>query len=262
MVKEMQVVILCGGKGTRLREETEYRPKPMVGIGGRPILWHIMKTYAHYGYKDFVLCLGYKGEMIKEYFLYYEAMNNDFTINLGDRKKIQLHNNHDEYDWNVTLVNTGEETMTGARVKRIERYIEGDTFMLTYGDGVADINIGSLVKYHELHDKISTMTGVYLSSRFGEIITENNLVTLFNEKPKNMNGLLNGGYFVYNTEFFDYLSSEADCVLEKDPLESLVKDRQLMVYPHTGFWQCMDTYREFELLNALWESNQAPWKVW
>lgn len=258
----MQVVILCGGKGTRLREETEYRPKPMVSIGGRPILWHIMKTYAHYGYKDFVLCLGYKGEMIKEYFLYYEAMNNDFTINLGNRKKIQLHNNHDEHDWNVTLVNTGEETMTGARVKRIERYVEGDTFMLTYGDGVADINIGSLVKYHGLHDKIGTMTGVCLSSRFGEISTENNLVTRFNEKPKSMNGLLNGGYFVYNTEFFDYLSSDPDCVLENDPLESLVKDSQLMVYPHKGFWQCMDTYREFELLNALWESNQAPWKVW
>ena len=258
----MKVVILCGGKGTRLREETEYRPKPMVNIGGRPILWHIMKTYAHYGHNDFVLCLGYKGEMIKEYFLHYETMNNDFTINLGDRNKIQLYSKHDECDWNVTLVNTGEEAMTGARVKRIERYIEGDTFMLTYGDGVADINIGSLVKYHESHGKIGTMTGIRPSSRFGEISIENNLVTRFNEKSQSMNGLINGGYFVYNRDFFDYVSSDDDCVLEKDPLEKLVNDSQLMVYPHEGFWQCMDTYREFEILNALWKSNQAPWRIW
>jgi glucose-1-phosphate cytidylyltransferase len=258
----MQVVILCGGKGTRLREETEYRPKPMVSIGDRPILWHIMKTYAHYGYNDFVLCLGYKGEMIKEYFLHYETMNNDFTINLGDRNKIQLYSKHDECDWNVTLVNTGEETMTGARVKKIERYIEGDTFMLTYGDGVADINIGSLVKYHESHGKIGTMTGVCPSSRFGEISIENNLVTRFNEKSQSMNGLINGGYFVCNREFLDYLSSDDNCVLEKGPLEKLVSDSQLMVYAHEGFWQCMDTYREYELLNALWKSGQAPWRIW
>jgi glucose-1-phosphate cytidylyltransferase len=258
----MQVVILCGGKGTRLREETEYRPKPMVSIGGRPILWHIMKTYAYYGHNDFVLCLGYKGEMIKEYFLHYETMNNDFTINLGDRNKIQLYSKHDECDWNVTMVNTGEETMTGARVKRIERYVEGDTFMLTYGDGVADINIGSLVKYHESHGKIGTMTGVCPSSRFGEISVENNLVTRFNEKSQSMNGLINGGYFVCNGEFFDYLSNNDNCVLEKDPLEKLVNDSQLMVYAHEGFWQCMDTYREFELLNTLWKSNKAPWRIW
>ncbi len=259
----MKVVILCGGKGTRLREETEYRPKPMVNIGGRPILWHIMKTYAKYGFKDFVLCLGYKGDMIKEYFLNYETMNNDFTINLGDHNKIKLYNNHHEHDWNVTLVNTGEEAMTGARVKRIENFIDGDTFLLTYGDGVANINIADLVKYHQSHGKIGTMTGVHPSSRFGELnINDNNQITSFNEKPQTMDGLINGGYFVFNTQFFDYLRQEDDCVLEKEPLEKLVHGSQLMVYSHSGYWQCMDTFREFELLNTLWKSNNAPWRVW
>jgi glucose-1-phosphate cytidylyltransferase len=258
----MKVVILCGGKGTRLREETEYRPKPMVSIGSRPILWHIMKTYANYGYKDFVLCLGYKGNMIKEYFLNYEAMNNDFTINLGDHNNIKLYNNSHENDWNVTLVNTGEDAMTGARVKRVEKFIDGDTFLLTYGDGVADINIGNLVKYHQSHVKIGTMTGVRPSSRFGELHIQNNRVMKFNEKPQSMEGLINGGYFVLNTGFFDYLHNDDECVLEKGPLEKLVKDGQLMVYQHLGFWQCMDTYREFELLNSLWKSNNAPWRVW
>lgn len=258
----MKVVILCGGKGTRLREETEYRPKPMVSIGGRPILWHIMKTYAHYGYKDFVLCLGYKGDMIKEYFLNYEAMNNDFTINLGDRNNIKLYNNGHENDWNVTLVNTGEDAMTGARVKRIEQFIDGDTFLLTYGDGVASINIADLVKNHQSHGKIGTMTGVRPSSRFGELNVQDNRVIRFNEKPQAMEGLINGGYFVFNKKLFDYLNCEDDCILEKEPLERLATDGQLMVYPHLDFWQCMDTYREFELLNSMWKSNSAPWRVW
>jgi glucose-1-phosphate cytidylyltransferase len=258
----MKVVILCGGKGTRLREETEYRPKPMVSIGSRPILWHIMKTYAQYGFKDFVLCLGYKGDMIKEYFLNYEAMNNDFTINLGDHNNIKLYNNGHENDWNVTLVNTGEDAMTGARVKRIEKFIDGDTFLLTYGDGVANINIADLVKYHISHSKTGTMTGVRPSSRFGELNIQNNRVMKFNEKPQAMDGFINGGYFVFNNSFFDYLTSEDDCILEKKPLEKLVNDGQLMVYPHLGFWQCMDTFREYELLNSLWKSNNAPWRVW
>ncbi len=258
----MKVVILCGGKGTRLREETEYRPKPMVEIGGRPIIWHIMKTYASYGYNEFVLCLGYKGNMIKEYFLNYEAMNNDFTIKLGDHNKINIHNNHDENNWMVTLINTGEEAQTGARVKRVEKYVDGDTFLLTYGDGVASVNIDELVQFHRSHGKIATMTGVRPSSRFGELVLDNNRVVRFNEKPEVMEGLVNGGYFVLDKKAFDYLDKNDDCVLEKSPLERLASDEQLMVYPHHGFWQCMDTYREMELLNRLWKDNNAPWRVW
>jgi glucose-1-phosphate cytidylyltransferase len=249
-----------------MREETEYRPKPMVLIGGRPILWHIMKTYAYYGFNEFVICLGYKGNMIKEYFLNYEAMNNDFTIELGSQKKIKLYggngNNH-ENGWSVTLVNTGEEAQTGARVKRVEKYIDGDTFLLTYGDGVANINISDLLKYHKSHRKIGTMTGVRPSSRFGELLLDKrNRVVEFNEKPQVTEGLINGGYFAFNRKFFDYLDDEDNCIMEKDPLNSLVSDGQLVVYPHDGFWQCMDTYRESELLNGLWRSNSAPWRVW
>ena len=258
----MKVVILCGGQGTRLREETEYRPKPMIQIGSRPILWHIMKTYAQYGFKDFILCLGYKGNIIKEYFMNYEAMNNDFTLNLGNRNSIRLYDNHQEKDWVVTLVNTGDEAQTGARIKRIEKYIDGDMFMLTYGDGVADIDIGSLVKYHQSHGKIGTMTGVKPPSRFGELTLRNNQIIRFNEKPQGMDGFVNGGYFVFSTNFFNYLSPEDSCVLEKEPLERLAGEEHLTIYPHTGFWQCMDTYREYELLNALWKSNRAPWKAW
>ena len=258
----MKTVILCGGKGTRLREETEYRPKPMVEIGNRPVLWHIMKIYASYGFKDFILCLGYKGNMIKEYFLNYEAMNNDFTINIGRHNQILVHNNHTENDWLVTLVNTGDETQTGARVKRIEKYIDSDTFMLTYGDGVANIDISRLLSYHRSHGKCATMTGVKPSSRFGELVLEDNHVVKFNEKPAAMEGIINGGYFVLNRKIFDYLSEDDDCVFEKDPLENLSADRELMVYNHEGFWQCMDTYREMELLNAYWKNNLAPWRIW
>jgi glucose-1-phosphate cytidylyltransferase len=258
----MKVVILCGGKGTRLREETEYRPKPMVNIGGRPILWHIMKTYAHYGFKDFILCLGYKGDIIKEYFLNYEAMNNDFTISLGNHNSIRLYDNHRENDWTVTLADTGEETMTGSRVKRIQKYIDCDSFFLTYGDGLANVNINDLLQYHRSHGKIGTMTGVRPSSRFGELNLQGTRVVRFNEKPQVMDGLVNGGYFVFNTQFFDYVQNDDNCILEKEPLETLATDEQLIVYPHLGFWQCMDTYREYELLNSMWKSNQIPWRVW
>jgi len=258
----MKVVILCGGKGTRLREETEYRPKPMVEIGGRPVLWHIMKIYAHYGFKDFVICLGYKGNMIKEYFLNYEAMNNDFTIPLGNYNKIQLHSNHQERDWLVTLADTGEEAQTGARVKRIEKYIDGDLFMLTYGDGVANINIEELVEYHKSHGKIGTMTGVHPSSRFGELVIRDNKIEVFNEKPQVTGGLINGGFFVFNKKFFKYLKEDDNCYLEKEPLENLAADGELIVYPHEGFWQCVDTYRELKLLNNVWKSRNPPWKVW
>ena len=258
----MKVVILCGGRGTRLREETEYRPKPMVQVGSRPILWHIMKIYAHYGFKDFIICLGYKGNMIKEYFLNYEAMNNDFTIPLGNYNNIQIHSSHQEREWRVTLADTGEEAQTGARVKRIEKYIDGDLFMLTYGDGVANINIKELVEYHKSHGKIGTMTGVHPSSRFGELVIKDNKIVVFNEKPQVKEGLINGGFFVFNKKFFKYLKEDDNCYLEKEPLENLAADGELMVYPHDGFWQCVDTYRELELLNNLWKSRNPPWEVW
>ncbi|MCC7550720.1 MAG: glucose-1-phosphate cytidylyltransferase [Methanobacterium sp.] len=258
----MKAVILCGGKGTRLREETEYRPKPMVQIGNRPILWHIMKIYSHYGIKDFVICLGYKGTMIKEYFLNYEIMNNDLTVKLGNNDEIHVHGEHQEKDWQVTLADTGENSQTGARVKRIEKYIDDDMFLLTYGDGVSNINVKKLVEFHKSHGKIGTMTGVHPASRFGEINTENDLITVFNEKPQTREGLINGGFFVFNREFFDYLDAHEDCILEADPLENLVTDKELMLYKNDGFWQCVDTYRELELMNSLWNQSNPPWKVW
>jgi len=258
----MKVVLLCGGRGTRLREETEYRPKPMVEIGGRPILWHIMKIYAHYGFHDFIVCLGYKGNMIKQYFLNYEAMNNDFTISLGSQNNIHYHNNHSEKGWHITLADTGEESQTGARVKKIEKYVDGDLFMLTYGDGVANIDIKKLVKYHKSHGKIGTMTGVHPSSRFGELKIKNNKITVFNEKPQVKEGLINGGFFVFNKKFFKYLKEDDSCFLEKEPLETLATDGELIVYQHEGFWQCVDTYRELEILNNMWKSSIRPWKVW
>lgn len=258
----MKVVILAGGLGTRLREETEYRPKPMVEIGGRPILWHIMKIYEHYGFKEFIICLGYKGEVIKDYFLNYETMNSDFTIRLGDRNSVQFHNNHAEGDWSVTLADTGEKAQTGARVKRIEKYIGRDSFMLTYGDGVINININDLIRYHTSHAKIGTVTGVHPSSRFGELMYENNRVIKFSEKPQVKEGLINGGYFVFNREFFDYLDNDDSCILEREPLEALAADGELMMYPHDGYWQCVDTHRELELVNNMWQSPSPPWKVW
>lgn len=255
----MKVVILCGGKGTRMREETEFRPKPMVEVGGRPLLWHIMHIYSHFGYKDFIICLGYKGNMIKQYFLNYEAMNNDFTIQLGNGMAIQYHNKHKEADWRVTLVDTGEDSQTGARVKKVESYIDGNTFMLTYGDGVSNVNIKDLLDYHKSHGKIGTMTGVHPPSRFGELVLKENRVELFSEKPQTMKGLINGGFFVFNKSFFDYLDNEDGCILEKKPLEDLSSDGELMVYPHEGFWQCIDTYRELEVLNRMWKLSDAPW---
>lgn len=258
----MKAVILCGGLGTRLREETEFRPKPMVKIGEKPILWHIMKIYSHYGFNDFLICLGYKGEMIKEYFLNYKMMNNDFTIQLGNQESVQFHNNHTEYDWKITLVDTGMSSQTGSRVKKIEKYIDDDYFMLTYGDGVADVNIKKLVNFHKSHGKIGTMTGVHPSSRFGEFALAGNQVLEFNEKPQTKEGLINGGFFVFNKEFFDYLHEGDNCILEKSPLVDLAADGELMVYPHEGFWQCVDTYRELEVLNELWEQGKTPWKVW
>ncbi len=257
----MKTVILCGGMGTRLREETEYRPKPMVDIGGKPILWHIMKIYSHYGFNEFVLCLGYKGEMIKEYFFHYDIMNNNFTIEIGQEKKIQVHNTSTELKWKITLIDTGEKAMTGARVKRIQEYIDTDTFFLTYGDGIGNINIQELLNFHNKHGKIGTVTGVSPLSRFGELIIEGDRVACFSEKPQLVEGWVNGGFFIFNQKVFDYLDDDDSCILERAPLENLAKDGQLMVYKHTGYWQCMDTYRDRELLIKEWESGNPKWKV-
>jgi len=256
-----KVVILCGGRGTRMEEETEVRPKPMVEIGGRPILWHIMKIYAHYGFDEFILCLGYKGRVIKEYFLNYEAMNSDFTLKLGSNDFV-FYNRSREKNWQITFVDTGENAQTGARVKRIEKYIDGDLFMLTYGDGVADIDIKKLFNFHIKHGKIGTVTGVHPSSRFGELIIKSNQVIKFGEKPQVKEGFINGGFFVFRREFFKYLKDDDNCFMEKEPLEKLAEDGELKVYLHEGFWQCMDTRRELDILNRLWASGNPPWKVW
>lgn len=257
----MKAVILCGGKGTRLREETELKPKPMVSIGGMPIVWHIMKTYAHYGIRDFVLCLGYKGHVIKDFFLNYEYLANDFTIQLGTGKKT-IHPRHQEDGWSITLADTGEDAMTGARVKRIARYIEEDTFLLTYGDGVANVDVGKLLEFHNSHGKLGTVTGVFPPSRYGELVISGDQVSSFSEKPDNGYSNINGGYFVFNRAFFDYLSDDDECILERAPLERLADDGQLCVYNHKGFWQCMDTFRDYTYLNRLWDEGTPHWKVW
>jgi glucose-1-phosphate cytidylyltransferase len=257
----VKVVILCGGQGTRLREETEYRPKPLVLVGQRPVLWHIMKLFAHHGFQDFVLCLGYRGWMIKEYFLNYEALNNDFVIQLGRETKIDYLDRHGEQDFGVTLADTGQETMTGGRVKRIRRYVDGDTFMVTYGDGLSDVDIKSLLAFHKAHGKLATITGVQPASRFGILtLTDKGQVTSFAEKPK-MDGWASAGFFVFSTKIFDYLTDD-QCILEREPLERLTSEGELMVYRHDGFFYAMDTYREYQLLNEMWDRNEAPWKVW
>ncbi len=257
----MKVVILCGGLGTRLREETEYRPKPMVDVGGRPILWHIMKIYAHYAFTDFVLCLGYRGSMIKQYFLDYESMVNDFSITLGrDEGHIQYHNSHDEKSFRVTLVETGPETLTGGRLKRVQQYIPDDTFMATYGDGLANIDIRKLLDFHFSHGRIATVTAVRPASRFGKLeIDSDGAVRQFTEKPL-ADGWINGGFFVFNRKVFDYLDYER--ALEQEPLRNLALDGQLKAFRHTGFWYAMDTYREYLYLNELWNKQQAEWRIW
>ncbi len=257
----LKVIILAGGLGTRLREETEYRPKPMVNVGNRPIIWHIMKNYAFYGFKDFIVCLGYKGEMIKDFFLNYETMSCDVSVRLGDQKSLKIHNNHEELDWTITLANTGEKAQTGARIKKIEKYVEDELFMVTYGDGISNIDIGKLVDFHKSHGKIGTMSGVHPSSRFGEFTIKNNQVIDFHEKPQTKEGLINGGFFVFHKSFFNYLSSDDNCTLEKEPLEELVSDGQLMVYPHDGFWQCVDTYREAGVTKSTLEFPTPPMEV-
>ena len=255
----MKTMILCGGQGTRLREETEYRPKPMVEIGGRPILWHIMKIYAHYGFSDFVLCLGYKGQMIKEYFLQYQAMMNDFTIQLGRDQGVQFHGDHGEQSFSVTLASTGQMTMTGGRVHRAARYIDDDTFMLTYGDGVSNIDIGKLVDFHQSHGKLATISTMRPMSRFGELdIGSGGVVNRFVEKPQR-DAWASCGYFVLNRRVFDLLDGD-QCIFEREPLERLTRDGELVAYQHEGFFFAMDTFRELQYLNGLWDKGDAPWK--
>lgn len=260
----MKVVILAGGYGTRIRDVADNIPKPMIPVGGAPILWHIMKYYASYGYKEFIICLGYKGDTIKDFFLNYKAYTNDFTIQLGDANSITYHNNHTEADWKVTLAETGLNSMTGARIKKIKKYIgEDQEFMLTYGDGVGDIDIDKLYKFHKNSGKLITVTGVRPPGRFGELVTDSEgIVSEFNEKPQTSGGRISGGFFVCNKGIFDYLEDREDLVFEKEPIERLVKDNQMASYAHDGFWQPMDTYRDYSYLNDLYNKKEAKWVRW
>jgi len=262
-MNDVPVVIWCGGKGTRMREETEYKPKPMVEIGGKPILWHIMKIYSHYGFHNFVLALGYKGNMIREYFANYDLMNSNVTLKLGSKEQVVPLGGHDERDWNITLVDTGQEAMTGARLKRVQKYVGNGTFMATYGDAITDENMKTLFDFHKKQQKqgkIATITGIHPTSRFGEMQIENDTVMSFVEKPK-LKAWVNGGFYVLEQDIFDYLDNSDDCIFEKKPLEKLTTDRKLSIYKHEGLWHSMDTYRDALDLNELWAKN-APWKVW
>ena len=254
----MKVIILAGGFGTRLSEYTETIPKPMVTVGGRPILWHIMKTYAHFGHKDFHLALGYKAEIIKEYFLHYRTLNSDFTVDLASGK-IEPHE-VENIDWRVTLVDTGLESMTGGRVKRMQSFIGNETFMLTYGDGVSNIDIDALVKFHKSHGKMITVSAVHPGARFGELEIKQKQVVSFQEKPQVTEGWINGGYFVCEPEFFNLIDGD-QTILEHEPLEKAAAMGELMAYHHEGYWQPMDTKRERDNLEDLWKSNKAPWKI-
>jgi glucose-1-phosphate cytidylyltransferase len=258
----MKVVILCGGYGTRIRDVSENVPKPMIPIGAYPIVWHIMKYYASYGFNNFVLCLGYKKHVIKDFFLNYEAHTKDFTIGLGSRESMEFHTGHDESDWKVTLADTGLNSMTGSRIAKIKKYVDDDDFMLTYGDGVGDVDLNQLLDFHKSHGKVLTVTGVRPPGRFGELVSENNMVKEFNEKPQTEGGRISGGYFIANSKIFDYLNEGEDLVFEQEPLRKLVSEGELMVYKHDTFWQPMDTSREYQLLNDLYEQGKAPWVRW
>lgn len=257
----MKLVILAGGYGTRLGERTAVIPKPMVRIGEKPILWHIMKIYAKYGIKDFIICLGYKGDVIKDYFLHYNSKNNDFTINLKDLS-IEFHNEHDEKNWKVTLVDTGLNTLKGGRLKRIENHLEDDINLLTYGDGVTDVNIKEVIEFHKVKGKIVTITGVHPPARFGELIADGDILTSFKEKSQTSQGLINGGFMVFNKELLNYLTEYEDCDLEFGVFERLARKGEIAVYKHKGLWACMDHERDVKYLNNLWKNNRAFWKVW
>ena len=260
----MKVVILCGGQGTRFRDVADNIPKPMIPIGRYPILWHIMKTYAAAGHTDFVLCLGYLGHVIKDFFLNYEAFTGDFTISLGADKEIEFHGGNGEESWRVTLADTGDAAQTGARIKRIRKYVADDeNFMLTYGDGLTDLDLGALLKFHESHGKVMTVTGVRPPGRFGEIeCDDQGRILEFNEKPQATGGRISGGFLVCRRELFDALDDSEDLVFEQAPVRKLVAGGEMMVFNHDGFWQCMDTPRDYHLLNDLWANGKAPWKTW
>jgi glucose-1-phosphate cytidylyltransferase len=255
----MKAVILAGGFGTRISEESHLRPKPMIDIGGKPILWHIMKIYSHYGINDFVICLGYKGYMIKEYFANYFLHMSDVTFDMSSN---QMHVHHKSAEpWKVTLVDTGESSMTGGRLRRVSKYLEGDDFCFTYGDGVADVDIGKLVEFHRTHGKLATVTAIQPPGRYGALAMDGNSVLGFQEKPKGDGGWINGGFFVLSPKVLDYIDSD-DTTWEQEPLITLASEGQLQAYQHEGFWQAMDTLREKNLLEELWQNKTAPWKVW
>ena len=253
----MKVIILAGGFGTRLSEYTESIPKPMVTVGGKPILWHIMNTYAKFDHKDFYVALGYKADVIKEYFLNYRTLNSDFTVNLSNGSIVE--HQQDAVDWKVSLVDTGLNSMTGGRIKRMQNFIGNEPFLLTYGDGVADIDIDSLVKFHKSHGKMVTVSAVHPGARFGELDIDSSVVTSFKEKPQVTQGWINGGYFVIEPEFFNLIEGDST-ILEKEPLEKVAQMGELMSYQHDGFWQCMDTKRDRDSLEDLWKAGSAPWK--
>ena len=258
----MKVVILCGGFGTRIRDVKDDIPKPMISIGRFPILWHIMKYYASFGHREFILCLGYKSTVIKDFFLNYDAHTKDFTIELGRKDGISFHTVHDELDWKVTLAETGLDAMTGCRIKRIQKYIGNENFMLTYGDGVGDIDLDSLSRFHQQHGRVLTVSGVRPPGRFGELVHADGVITEFNEKPQAAGGRISGGFFVARPDIFDYLIDDEKLVFEQEPIRNLVNDSQLMVFEHDGFWLPMDTSREYQLLNSLYAKGDAPWVRW
>ena len=256
----MKVVILAGGLGTRISEESHLKPKPMIEIGGMPILWHIMKYYSSFGFKEFIICLGYKQYMVKEFFVDYLLHTSDFTINT-QTGNMDIHNKTTE-DWKVTLVDTGLETMTGGRLKRIKDYIDGDTFMLTYGDGVANVDLNKLVSFHNDHKKLLTITTVSISNQKGVLnVNADGIIDSFREKQKDDEALINGGFMICNKKVLDYIDGD-DTSFEKEPINKLVSEKQVAAYNHTGFWQCMDTQREMKYLCELWDEGRAPWKVW
>ncbi|MDR3259595.1 MAG: glucose-1-phosphate cytidylyltransferase [Fusobacteriaceae bacterium] len=258
----MKAVLLAGGLGTRISEESYLKPKPMIEIGGYPILWHIMKIYSHYGFNDFIICCGYKQHIIKEWFADYYLHTSDVTFDFTDNNKMIVHNNISE-PWKVTLVDTGLNTMTGGRIKRISKYIGNETFMLTYGDGVSDINIEELVKYHKSHRKMATMTTVNVGQRFGilEIDEKSNYINAFREKSDDDGNMINAGFIVLEPKIFDYIDGD-ETIFEKTPLENLARKKQLVAYKHDGFWKCMDTKRDMDQLEEMWTKGEAPWKKW
>jgi glucose-1-phosphate cytidylyltransferase len=260
--EEMPVVILCGGMGTRLREETDKVPKPLVEIGEKPILWHIMKIYAHHGFRRFILCLGYKSWLIKEFFLRYREYVSDFTLEMNSEHRPVFHDNSADEDWNVTCAETGLTTATGARLWRVRDYIDTDTFMFTYGDGIGRVDIGALLDFHYEQGRIGTVTGVHPTSRYGEMRVQGTHAVEFNEKPTVPSGFVSGGFFVFQREFFRYLNDDPGLFFEHSPLRNLARDRELSVYAHDDYWIGMDTYRELTELNELWASGEAPWKIW